>query len=128
MHSAAPISTPRLELVPVSIEMARAHLRDCSELGRLLETRIPESWPPPLVDSEVMEWVIRKLEKDADYLVWGSRYFVLKEPRLLIGLGGFKGGPTKDGTVEVGYSIVEDEQRKGYATEAVAGLCRQAFS
>ncbi|MDB6123301.1 MAG: acetyltransferase, ribosomal protein N-acetylase [Pedosphaera sp.] len=128
MHSSALIFTPRLELVPVSIEMARAQLDDCSELGRLLGTRIPESWPPSLVDSEVIKWVIKKLEKDADHLVWGSRYFVLREPRLLIGLGGFKGSPTKEGIVEVGYSIVEDEQRKGYATEAVTGLCQRAFS
>jgi RimJ/RimL family protein N-acetyltransferase len=45
----------------------------------------------------------------------------------LIGSAGYKGPPGKDGTVEVGYGIVSDHQRRGYASEAVRGLVKRAF-
>src|SRR3954465_1229425 len=97
LHSSLTLATPRLELVPLSVELARAHLRGRSTLGRLLNAQAPKSWPPPLVDSAIIKWMLKKLATDADYLIWGSRYFVLAEPRSLIGLGGFKGPPGADG-------------------------------
>ncbi len=45
-----------------------------------------------------------------------------------MGCGGFKGKPTDDGTVEIGYSILEAHQRQGLAPEAVQELVRWAFS
>src|SRR5205807_2475722 len=55
-------------------------------------------------------------------------YFILKEPRLLIGFGGFNSRPDTDGIAEVGYAVVTDHQCKGLATEAVKALCKWAFS
>jgi [ribosomal protein S5]-alanine N-acetyltransferase len=46
--------------------------------------------------------------------------------RVLIGTAGYK-GPPADGTVEVGYGIVTDHRRRGYASEAVRGLVARAF-
>ena len=46
---------------------------------------------------------------------------------ILIGNGGYKGPPTSDGTVEIGYSIVEPYQRKGFGSEAARGLVDHAF-
>ena len=48
--------------------------------------------------------------------------------RSLIGSAGYKGPPSADGSVEVGYGIVEDHRRRGYATEAAMGLVDRAFS
>jgi RimJ/RimL family protein N-acetyltransferase len=48
--------------------------------------------------------------------------------RTLIGSAGYKGPPSPDGSVEVGYGIVRDHQRKGYASEAVRGLLTHAFA
>ena len=44
----------------------------------------------------------------------------------LIGTVGYK-GPPADGTVEVGYGIVREHQRRGYATEATEALIARAF-
>ena len=52
---------------------------------------------------------------------------VLRRPRTLVGVVGYKGMP-KDGTVEVGYGIVAEHQRRGYATEATRALVDQAFA
>jgi hypothetical protein len=38
--------------------------------------------------------------------------------------GGFKGIPEAQGIVEIGYSILSQQQRQGYATEAVLGWQR----
>lgn len=55
-------------------------------------------------------------------------YFILcGSERQLIGNGGFKGRP-KDGMAEVGYSILPEFQRKGFATEATRALIDWAFS
>jgi ribosomal-protein-alanine N-acetyltransferase len=48
--------------------------------------------------------------------------------RTLIGSAGYKGPPSADGMVEVGYGIVRDHQRQGYASEAVRGLVAHAFA
>ena len=42
-------------------------------------------------------------------------------------MGGFKGIPDHTGTVEIGYSIFDDFQRKGYATEATCALVDLAY-
>jgi RimJ/RimL family protein N-acetyltransferase len=63
---------------------------------------------------------------------WGF-YYVLLRPgaaetkRVLIGTGGFKGAPDTKGEVELGYGIVPEYQRQGYATEAVRGWSEFAF-
>ena len=44
-----------------------------------------------------------------------------------MGIVGYKGPPTIDGTVEVGYSVMEAHRRRGYASEAVAALVERAF-
>jgi RimJ/RimL family protein N-acetyltransferase len=50
-----------------------------------------------------------------------------KPKRVLIGTGGFKGAPDASGEVELGYGIVPEYQRRGYATEAVRGWSEFAF-
>lgn len=47
---------------------------------------------------------------------------------LVIGTCGFRGLPSDDGTVETGYSILEEHQGKGYATELVGALIAWAFA
>lgn len=47
---------------------------------------------------------------------------------MLIGAGGFKGAPDPTGNVEVGYSVLVEHQRQGYASEALAGWIGFAFA
>jgi ribosomal-protein-alanine N-acetyltransferase len=61
---------------------------------------------------------------------YGMWYIILVEgeKREAIGNIGFKGKPDESNTIETGYSIVENHQRKGYASEAVAGLIEWALN
>ena len=53
---------------------------------------------------------------------------IATEPLLPIGTGGFKGAPDECGCVELGYGIVPEQQRRGYATEAVRAWVDFAFA
>ena len=120
--------TPRLELIPATFELIHADLKGCSHLARLLGVRAPGDWPPPLTHFTVMLWFKQQLKKSPQWTGWFPWYWIGRTERLLIGWGGFKGVPTDDGTVEIGYSVVRGFQRRGYATEAVAALTGWAFS
>ena len=78
-----------------------------------------------------MQWTLRYLRENPDADGWAMWYFILRDvpggKRLAIGNGGFKGKPSADGTVEVGFSVIESYQRQGLATEAVSALLGWAF-
>lgn len=123
------IRTGRLELIAGSAETVRAELQDHPRLAELLDAEVPPEWPPDLNDLHMKELSIRWFENHPGDHGWLCWYFVLlKEPqRTLIGIGGFSDVPDASGTVEVGYSILPNFQRRGYATEALQGLVSWAF-
>lgn len=125
------ISTERLDLIAATAELARTEMEDTQDFSRLLGARVSEDWPPPLNDAQSMNWTLRFLLENPDGVGWATWYFVLRTQdlgeRIAIGNGGFKGKPSRDGSVEVGYSLMEQFQGRGFATEAVRGLLKWAF-
>jgi ribosomal-protein-alanine N-acetyltransferase len=121
------LATPRLELVPATVALVHADLKGRPQLARLLAARVPETWPPPRTEFATMLWTKQQMKAAPHHVGWLGWYWILTESRVLIGLGGFKGYPNSNGVVEIGYSVVETFQRKGYATEAVGTLCDWAF-
>jgi ribosomal-protein-alanine N-acetyltransferase len=128
------LRTTRLELIAATLEMALAERDDRARLERDHGIRLALPWPPPLNDEASLAWSISVLrEMDAaSGAGWGFWYFTLPaaaegDPALAIGNGGFKGGPDQTGTVEIGYSVLEEYQRRGYASEAVEALVAWAF-
>ena len=131
-----PVNSPRLEtrrlsLVAATLPMLRAELTRPDEFARLLDVEVASPWPPPFNDEQSNQWMIRYLEENRDEGGWGLWYFVLREgPNgrpLAIGNGGYKGKPSDDGTVEIGYSIVEAFHGKGLGTEGARALVDHAF-
>ena len=124
------IVTARLELIPASIEMLEAELRDAMELARLMGVSVPSSWPPDLYDAPAVQWSIDAMTADPEHRGWYFHYFVhpagAQGRRTLVGAGGYK-GPPGDGEVEIGYSILAEYRRLGFATEAACGLVARAF-
>src|SRR6267142_3608590 len=129
--SSQPLETRRLTLVAATLPMLRSELTHPDEFARLLGAGVAAPWPPPLNDEKSNRWMIRYLEENPDAGGWGLWYYVLREgPNggpLAIGNGGYKGKPSVDGTVEIGYSIVEAYQRKGLGTEGARALIDHAF-
>jgi RimJ/RimL family protein N-acetyltransferase len=122
----------RLELVANTEAMARAQLEEPHALADLLGARVPASWPPELFDRGAMEYSLRRIRELAGQEAWWNWYFVqraeIEGGRVLVGVGGYKGPPEADGTIEFGYSVLPEYQRRGYATEAARGLIAHAFA
>lgn len=125
------IETSRLLLVPATLASLQAELRGPTELASVIRMEVSEEWPPELYDPDPIEFTIKRLEAAPQEALWWLYYFVRKategHAEGVIGCGGYKGPPTGDGTVEIGYSVVPQHRRAGYATEAAQGLIRHAF-
>lgn len=125
------IVTERLELVPATFELTRAALEGECALAAGLNALVPATWPPEFLDPPSLEFTLARLAEGAQQAGWWLHLVVLTRGstgRTLIGSAGYKGPPSPDGTVEVGYGIVPDHQRKGYASETVRGLLAHAFA
>lgn len=126
------IRTPRLLLIPASPATLAAELVSPAALGELLGVNVSPSWPPELYDEDAVRWTLNAIESGSCPPDWCMYYFAeFAEPQnrsTLIGVGGFRGGPGDDGTVEVGYGVVPESRRRGYAREAVDAFVGWAFN
>lgn len=124
------IVTERLELIPATASIVNAALESPAALARTLSVLVPPTWPPEYLDAPSLEFILGRLGAGPEQESWWLHFVVLRagdEPRTLIGSVGYCGPPTADGTVEVGYGIVSDRRRRGFASEAVHGLVARAF-
>jgi ribosomal-protein-alanine N-acetyltransferase len=127
------IRTARLELVAARLELFEAELSGHELLGLTLGAIVPPSWPPGEYDRNAAAYFRDRLFEAGEAVApWYAWYAIcLARPdraATLIGCGGFFGPPTPDGTVEIGYSIVPECRRLGYATEMVRALMAHAFA
>ncbi|BBL68837.1 GNAT family N-acetyltransferase [Methanoculleus chikugoensis] len=128
------IRTERLDLIPATLEFLESDRNDRRELARLLDAEIPGSWPPPLLDDETLGAFIQMMAEGGDPL-FAAWYWVLDDPaaegRVLIGAVGTATPPTLEETedrVLIGYSVLDEFQGRGYATEAIRHLTAAIFS
>ncbi|HEU4562862.1 MAG TPA: GNAT family N-acetyltransferase [Longimicrobium sp.] len=122
------LNTSRLRLVEATPALLRAEGDDRARFGELLNARVPASWPPELYDDGARVWTLNAVESAPEHAGWWMYYVVVDGPgRELAGVVGYKGPPGDDGTVEVGYGVLPEHQRRGYATEATAALVGRAF-
>lgn len=118
------IETPRL----------RIELLDEEAMEQLL--RNPPAWA-----SGSFAWFLRflrmrldQLRRDPSFAPWAPRLIVLREdPGVVVGNAGFHGPPGLNArndarAVEIGYSILDERRRRGYATEAVRALVEWALA
>jgi len=129
---AADILTARLRLLATTADHLRIELDHPEKLGAALGVHVPEGWPPGLYDQDAMRFFLAKaIEGGDDALGWFGWYAICREkdesqPKL-VAAGGYFGPPTPEGDIEIGYSVVEQERCKGYATELVKALVTRAF-
>ena len=119
------LRTPRLEIIAATLPLIEAEIAGSKRLAAELQAEVA-TWPPPLNDENSLRWTYEKLAahpEQSGFFVW---YIILveEERRKLIGLVGLKGPPDPDGSIETGYSLVEDFQRRGIGTEATRALVR----
>jgi [ribosomal protein S5]-alanine N-acetyltransferase len=113
------IATPRLVLIPCSLELAEA-LPHPSNAEALLGAALPRGWPDQEL-AGLLELYVKWLRDDPSMLGYGPWIAIAREERVAVGSAGFVGRP-KDGELELGYGIAEAHRNRGYATEAAAAL------
>jgi len=80
-----------------------------------------KSWP----DKESLETlpkIIKNLELVKEPTGFESWMIVNQDNMTVIGDAGFKGRPNANGEVDIGYSIIKEEQKKGFGFETAKAL------
>ncbi len=111
-------------MLPCSLKYFEAVLHGNEALAQVLGVDVPENW------TEYPEMVLvayDKMRNDPALLGWFFYLAIHKADNRLIGTAGFKGRPTPEGVVEVGYEVSPDYREHGYATEMAETLIRFAF-
>jgi [ribosomal protein S5]-alanine N-acetyltransferase len=118
------MQTKRLLLVKFNIAHFEAILNnDNALLGKMLNANVQEGWTH---FPEAMPF-FEKIIKESPDNQWVSYFTLTQDNPTLIGTCGFKGIPTAEGVVEIGYEIRDDYQGQGYASEAAFALRDLAF-
>jgi ribosomal-protein-alanine N-acetyltransferase len=120
------VRTARLELVLGTPDLFRRDLTDRDALGAALGARVPGAWPPPLMEDATLRHFIA-LTSDPSGPTMAGFYWILVEngERVLVGNGGLiREAPDR---LALGYSVLDEYQRRGLATEAVAALVAFGF-
>ena len=121
------LKTERLDLIPCSLGVAQAVVADKSKLEAILAVRVPDDWPAQDL-REFLPFYAQQLEADLSLLGWGVWLMIRAMERVVIGDVGFKGRPSLEGTVEIGYSVIPAYRNQGYASEAAQALVNWAFT
>lgn len=118
------ILTPRLQILPCTLQYFEALLQGEDALADLLDIEIPLLWTE---FPEIILVAYDKLRNDPSVLGWFLYLVIHQEEKRLIGAGGFKGRPDADGMVEIGYEINTAYREQGFGTELTQALIRFAF-
>ena len=118
------LSGPRLDLVLVTVEqlLARAEADGPVELGYddphdvlgPADSPLRHRVPQVLADPTVNPWLVRLA--------------VVRETREIVGLVNFHAPPDADGMVEIGYRVLPEHRRHGYAREMAQTMWAYAAS
>lgn len=112
-------------MLPCTLMHFEELLRGNEALAQTLGIDVPENW------TEYPEMVLvayDKLRNDPSLMGWFFYLAIHRADNRLIGTASFKGRPTVDGVVEIGYEVSIDYREQGYATEIGQALIRYAFN
>jgi len=119
--------TERLILIPYTKKLCINILKGDYRDLEVLNLTKGKSWP----DEDVLDTLPRiinnlnKVEYPTGYESW---MIIKKETSEIIGDLGFKGFNSEEENIDLGYGIIKEERRKGYAEEAVSEIIKWAFS
>ena len=114
------LSTPRLVVVPASIEVLQAVLDDHRALASALASvTIPTAWPGNHDALVGLPIHLAAMRANPAELPWRIRLIASRADRIAIGSISLK-GPPRDGTVEIGWGLITAARKHGFAREAAA--------
>lgn len=120
------LETPRMWLVSCSIPLYETILRHDREIADYLGIEVRPDWTE--FGDEPSVYSMERVRTHPNEEIWWQYLAVHKSENLLIGAGGYKGGPNRFGVVEIGYEIAANYRNQGYATEFAQALIQFAFA
>jgi len=126
------IESKRLKLIPLTHQLLRLCQvsRPAMEQSLGINTstmQVEPSYKVELDDALVNFWLPKTKIYPKRYQWYTNWEIVDKAANISIGGIGFVGHADENGIVEMGYMIDQQQQRKGYATEAIRAMVDWAF-
>ena len=112
----------RLDLKPLPAAAAAALPGDRETAARIVDVTLPVDWPA----SELLDILPIQACAGPDDEAYGIWVMIERETNFVVGDIGFLGRPA-DGGVEIGFSVLPEQRRRGYATEAATLLLAWAL-
>jgi RimJ/RimL family protein N-acetyltransferase len=119
------METKNLNLIPCTIPHLEKLLEGAEAFEAAFGLRVIEGY---IEFDGVLEYTLDILKSGKVSSEWSSYFFIHRADKALIGLGGYKGAPDENGSVEIGYGVAPAYRGKGYATEAAEALIQSAFA
>ena len=111
------IGSERLDLMPMPAAVADALPEDRATAMRLLDATVPESWP----QADLVDVLPMQAAASPDAERFGVWLIIERQTNTVVGDIGFM-GPPEGGSVEIGFSVIPDRRRRGYATDAARAI------
>ena len=119
------IETKNLILISGNKEILSSAIKGASFLSINLNVSVMEPWTE--FGLAPIEFSLTKISQNENENGWWSYFPIHKEDKKLIGSCGYKGSPTPEGNVEIGYEVISEYRQKGLGTEIAKGLVSNAF-
>lgn len=122
------LETSRLYLIPLNydqlLKYANLDYSLESELGLFPRKReLTEEFV-----SVLKKYLIPYAGYNPEHILFATVWVIIhKEKKVIIGDIGFNAAPSKQGTIEVGYSTYPDFMNNGFMTEALMAMAKWAF-
>ena len=119
------IETANLKLIPCDLNILQSAIQGNEILARKINVTVEDGWTE--FGIAALQYSLDKQTASEEEKNWWTYFPIHKQENKLIGSGGYKGKPTPDGTVELGYEIAPAYRNRGLATEMTKGLIENAF-
>lgn len=120
------IETRNLTLIPCDTEMLKSAIEGNETLANKIKVTVHDNWTEFGIGP--LQYSLDKLTENEEEKNWWTYFPIYNLDNKLIGSGGYKGKPSNDGKVELGYEIAPNYRNRGLATEMTMGLIENAFS
>ncbi len=119
------IETERLTLFATELKHFELVMQSKQLLAEHLAVTVPLSFPE---SEDALPWFYDLVKQDETLVGWLSFWALHRIDNTLIAGVGFKGKPDENGKIEIGYSVIPEYRRQGFASEMVEALLEYGFS
>ena len=119
------LETARLTLFATELKHFELVMQSKKLLGEYLGMNVPPSFPE---SEDALPWFYDLVRADEALVGWLSFWALHRADNALIASVGFKGKPDANGKIEIGYSVIPEYRRQGFASEMVEAALGYGFA